>query len=351
MKLLMITRKVDLEDSSPAGFTYNWVKKLGEKLDKLYVITWQKSNRGDLPENIKIISLPDNKFLKVFVLQFELLKILPKVNGVFCHQNPEYTILSAFLSKIFRKRIVSWYAHGSVNWKLRLVNLLTNKILTSSDKGCRLKNRKKIKIIGQGIDVDYFNKKQIINNEQNNFRILSVGRISPTKDYETLIKAIEILIKEKNIKNLKVQIVGGPVLKIEQKYFNDLKEIVRNKNLEKYIEFLGPVSHNQILSYYQNSDLFVNLSQTGSMDKVILEAMACEKIVLTSNESFFDFLNDQKLIFQKKDFQKLAQKIINLISLPIDEKQVIGQQLRDKVVKNHNLDNLVSRIINQYEKR
>jgi len=27
MKLLMITRKVDENDSSPAGFTYSWVKE------------------------------------------------------------------------------------------------------------------------------------------------------------------------------------------------------------------------------------------------------------------------------------------------------------------------------------
>ena len=137
MKLLMVTRKVDENDSSPAGFTYNWVKKIGEKLEKLYVITWQKSDRGDLPNNIEIISLPDNKFFKVFVLQFELLKILPKVNGIFCHQNPEYTILSALMSKIFRKRITSWYTHGSINWRRHLLERLTNKIITVSDKSFR----------------------------------------------------------------------------------------------------------------------------------------------------------------------------------------------------------------------
>ncbi|MBU2472905.1 glycosyltransferase family 4 protein, partial [Patescibacteria group bacterium] len=329
--------------------TYNWVKKIGQRLEKLYVITWQKSEqkseRGDLPKNIEIISLFGNKFLKIFILQFKLLKILPKVNGVFCHQNPEYTILSAFLAKLFRKKIISWYAHGYIGWKLHLVNWLADKILTSSDKGCRLKNRKKIEVIGQGIDIDYFNGQSKEDNQQGCFRILSLGRISPAKDYKTLINAIEILIKERNIKNIEVQIIGGPVLKKEQKYFDDLKKIIKEKNLEKYIEFLGPISHNQILSYYQSCDLFINLSQTGSMDKVVLEAMACKRLVLTCNEAFIDFLDDQRFIFEKKNPQDLAQKIINLINLPIDEKQVIGQQSRNKVVKNHNLDNLVNKII------
>jgi len=180
MKLLMITRKVDEKDSSPAGFTYNWVKKIGQKLEKLYVITWQKSNRGDLPDNIEIISLSDNKFLKIFVLQFKLLKILPKVDGVFCHQNPEYTILSAFLTKIFRKKIVSWYTHKAVNWRRHLLERLTNKIITVSDKSFRKPLfLKKVKIVGHGIDVDYFVPNKQDKEINNKFRIISIGRISP----------------------------------------------------------------------------------------------------------------------------------------------------------------------------
>jgi len=349
MKLLMITRKVDRKDVSQASFIYAWIKKIGEKLDKLYVITWQKSDRGNLPENIEIISLPSSKFLKIFVLPFRLFKILPKVDGIFCHQNPEYTILAAPWTKLAGKKLVAWYAHGYVSWKLHLVNWLADKILTSSDKGCRLKNRKKIEVIGQGIDVDCFNCRLRKSSEQGHFKILSLGRISPIKDYGTLIQAVKILVK-KGIRDLKVKIVGGPVLKRDEKYFNDLKNIVEDKGLKDYVVFLGPVVHNKTLSYYQDCDLLINLSQTGSMDKVVLEAMACQRLILTCNEAFIDFLNDQRFIFQKKNPQDLAQKIINLMNLPLEKKQAIGQQLRDKVVKNHNLDNLVNRIISQYEK-
>jgi len=349
MKLLMITRKVDEKDSSPAGFTYNWVKKIGQKLEKLYVITWQKSARGDLPENIEIISLPNNKLLKIFVLPFKLFRVLPKVNGVFCHQNPEYTILAAPWAKLFGKKLVTWYAHGYVGWKLHLVNWLADKILTSSDKGCRLKYRKKIEVIGQGIDVDYFNKQLRVSNERSYFKILSIGRISPAKDYQTLIQAVGILVKN-GIRDLRVQIVGGPALKRDREYFNDLKDMAEDRGLKNYVGFLGPIAHHKILSYYQDCDLFINSSHTGSMDKAVLESMACERLVLTCNEAFIDLLDDQRFIFQKKNPQDLAQKIINLMNLPLEKKQAIVQQLRDKVVKNHDLDNLVNRIISQYEK-
>jgi len=348
MKLLMITRKVDRNDASPAGFTYNWVKKFGEKLEKLYVITWQKSDRGDLPENIEIISLPDNKFFKIFDLQFKLLRILPKVDGVFCHQNPEYTIITGLLARIFGKKIVSWYAHKAVNWRRRLMELFADTITTPSDKSFRNPLfPKKVLITGHGIDTGKFMSPNDAQNQK--FTILSVGRISPAKNYETLIKAVEILVKQKRESNLEVQIIGGPVLKKDKEYFTTIREMVKNKNLGEYIEFLGPVSHNEILPNYQNCDLFVNLSQTGSVDKAVLEAMSCEKIVLTSNEAFEDILKDNRLMFKQKDLYDLANKIIDLIKLSKKERQKIGQNLRKKVVENHNLNKLVDKILRTYE--
>ena len=104
-KLLMITRKVDRNDAL-AGFAWNWVKKIGENLDKFYVISWQAGDKSDLPDNIEVIFMPKNKLKKVFILWYELIRLLPKVDGLFCHMNPEYTILSAPLAKIFGKRML-----------------------------------------------------------------------------------------------------------------------------------------------------------------------------------------------------------------------------------------------------
>jgi len=388
LTLLMLTRKVDKADTSPAGFTYNWVKKLGERLDKLYVITWQKSDRSNLPENIKIISLSGNKFKKIFTLQKELLKILPKVDGIFCHQNPEYTILAAIWAKLFRKKIITWYTHKQVTWKLHLVNLLADKILTASKESCRLKNRKKIVVTGHGIDIEKF-KPLFLHRKKppslsppslrgeneggEKFTILSVGRISPVKDYKTLIEAIEILTKHTSNSTslflgekeppsfispslrgeneneggeiILVQIIGAPALEKDKKYFEKLKNLVKHKKLENCIKFLGPIPHNQILPYYQNCDLFINLSQTGSVDKAVLEAMACEKLVLTCNEAFANILNDKKLLFEPKNPQNLAQKIINLMNLSNEEKEKINYSLRREVIKNHNLNKLIEKIL------
>ena len=351
----MITRKIDRDDAL-AGFTYHWVKKLGQKVEQLKVICLEKGNLGSLSKNVKVFSLDKERysshshFIRRLVLYYNFqrlaLKLLPQIDGVFCHQNPEYTICIAPLAKLFSRKIITWYTHKQVTWKLDLVNYLADKILTASEESCRLKNRRKIEVVGHGIDVEIFKPlSQISDFKPQTFKILSIGRISPIKNYQTLIEAIEILVKYKWIDNLEVQIIGGPGLKEHQVYFDQLKQSVRDKNLENYIKFLGPIPHSQIIPYYQNSHLFVNLSQTGSLDKAVLEAMACQNLILTCNEAFFSLLQDKRLIFQPKKAPDLAEKISKIIFLSKEEKKKIREKLREEVVKNHNLDKLIEQII------
>ncbi len=344
MKLLMITRKVDRADSL-AGFVYNWVKKIGNNVDKLYVIAWQKSDRGDLPENIEIINLPQNKFLKIFALKIKAFKILLKVDGVFCHMNPEYTIIVGTIARLLKKKVVSWYVHSSVTWKMILMEKIANVCLSASEKSFRLPS-KKLVITGHGIDIDLFAPSFQVS-ANNVFRLLTVGRISPTKDYESMIKAVGD-IWGGGIKNIALDIIGAPGLREQQSYLTVLKEMVKNMNLRDVVNFLGPVPNNQISDYLRKANLFINLSGTGSLDKAVLEAMACGCLVLTSNEAFVGIL-PKELMVQNNQPKNLAEKIKWLMTLPPEKANQLRQQLRQEVVNNHNLDKLVIKIINSFK--
>lgn len=339
----MITRKVDKNDAL-AGFAYNWVKKIGENIDELCVISWQNGDDSDLPENIQVKFLPNSRLKKVFMLWLELIKILPKVDGLFCHMNPEYTILSAPLAKIFRKKTVSWYTHKQINWRRRLLELLANKIITASAESFREPwFPKKVSVVGHGIDADQFKISDLRLKTGNNFNIISVGRISPTKDYESIIKAVDIL----NNSNIHLAIIGDVILEFQRQYFESLKQMVAAKNLGRQIKFVGWVANAGMPPRYQEADLFINMSGTGSVDKAVLEAMACGCLVLTSNEAFKPIL-PKELMVEKDNPEVLADRIKWLMNLPKEEKDMIRKKLRKIVVENHNLDNLVVRIINQF---
>jgi len=347
MKLLIISQKVDINDDN-LGFFHYWLEKFANKLEKVYVVCLSEG-KHNLPENVSVYSLGKekgySKLRQLLRLQKFLFKNLKEVNGVFVHMCPIYAIASFPLVKIFRKKMLLWFLHKSVNWKLKLAEKLVDKILTASERSCRLKNREKIEIVGHGVDMEVFKPSYNIDNtdwdttvENRKFKILSAGRIAPVKDQETLIRAVDILVNQKNIKNIKVQILGTPLENHEKKYFEQLRNLIQEKKIEEYIKFLGSIPYNKMPEYYQDSDLVINLSHTGSIDKVVLEAMASGCLVLTCNEAFESTL-DNKYLFKKKDPQELVVKIISLKEVKKDKK------LREIVMENHNLKGLIDKII------
>ena len=122
-----------------------------------------------------------------------------------------------------------------------------------------------------------------------------------------------------------------------------LEEFTAENKLEKFIEFTGSVPYEKIGEYYFNADVFVHLSKTGSVDKVVLEAMASGIPVFSSSEAFKNIVFPQFLI--SGDPNELAYKIMNFTPISEDE----TSKLRDYVASNHSLKNLIERIIKEIE--
>ena len=345
MRLIVITQKVDINDGN-LGFFHRWLEKLAEKVTELRVVCLAEGEHH-LPSNTLVYSLGKekgySKLRQFFRLQKFLLKNLAETEGVLIHMCPIYAIASFPLVRAFRKRFVMFYAHGGVHIKLKVAEKVVGAILSSSVAGCRLKS-KKVKIIGQGIDTEKFkiqNSKFKITSQNSKFRILYAGRINRTKDPETIIRAIDILVNQNNLKNIKLKIIGHPLVKSEKEYLEKLKDLVKDKGLAGCVEFIDGVPYSQMPGHYQNTDLFVNPSSTGSLDKVVLEAMAAGCLVLNCNEAYQEIL-DSKYMFKKNDPEDLSQKIANLMQSPKDP------SLREIVVKNHNLDNFIAKIVQSF---
>jgi glycosyltransferase involved in cell wall biosynthesis len=170
------------------------------------------------------------------------------------------------------------------------------------------------------------------------------------KDYETLVKAIEILAKE-NLK-IRVSIIGGAGKKNQEEYLERLKKMVKEKGLLEIINFLGPIPNKDIVNYLQFSDLFANMSYTGSLDKAILEAMACGLPVLTCNEALLEVLGEYRemLMYSKGDFSDLAGKIKLFHDMEPGQKEKISRDLREIVIKGHSLERFIKIIIQLFQK-
>ncbi len=355
MKILVITQKVN-ENDATLGFFCNWLSKLAKIIGKVYVLALEKQNT-DLTGNIELYSLGKengsnrlSRFLK-FNQVLAGLCLNKKIDIIFIHMCPEYALLVFPYAKIKRIPMVMWYAHGNINMYLWLAHLLVNRVVSSSKDGFRI-NSKKLRIVDQGIDVDKFNTETPNIKPQSKKKIiLSVGRISPIKDYETLIRAADILINHKDIQDLKFQIVGAAPLNSQKRYLGLLRNMVMEYKLESYVQFVGPIPYTQIQNYYQNCDLFVSTSNTGSLDKAVLEAMVCGKLVITSNGAFRETLLPYAniLIFERKNFRQLADNIAYLLGMDERMRDKIIKGLRDEVYQTHNLNNLADKMVGVFK--
>jgi len=219
-------------------------------------------------------------------------------------------------------------------------------IFTSTKSGFRLRS-KKLNVIGQGIDTDLFKPTEQARDNKI-FRIISVGRISPVKDYETLLQALKII----SDKNIHADIIGGAGTPEQEKYFQSLRKIARGEGIEDCVDFAGPVANREIVGVLQSGDLFVNMSRTGSLDKAMLEAMACAVPILTCNEAMREVLGSYKdtLMYEKGGADRLAEKIKEFVSMNKSKREIIGRDLRQIVVRDHGLKQFVGKIISRLQK-
>ena len=344
MNLLITTQKVDKNDQL-LGFFIEWLREFAQKFEKITVLCLEKGE-FELPENVKVLSLGKDrgsgKLRQLSAFYFLIYTHRNDYDAVFVHMNPIWMVLGGICWKMLGKKKFLWYTSGGVTLKLKIAEKLADKVLTASPESFRFKS-KKVVVTGHGIDTGLFQpdfsrsnlKDGVPRFDLGEIKILSVGRIAPVKNYETLIEAAKIL-KDKE-ENFFVTIVGEAPLEQDKQYEQSLKFKVKSLKMEENFNFVGKINHKDLPQYYQSHDIFAHLSKTGSLDKTILEAMACGMKVLSSNDSSRAFLKEE-LIFNEDDHNNLAHKIQNLRNADC------GQELRNYVVENHNLDKLIGKI-------
>jgi len=353
LRVLMITQKVDLDDDV-LGFTHTWVNKLAERVAQLYVLALSVG-RYELRENVTLYSMGKERgagrlrrFVNFTCVVAPLL-LRRRVDVVFVHMVPLYAILAAPWARLAGVPMVMWYAHGHVSYTLKIAHWLVERVVSSTPEGFRLPSEKLV-IVGQGIDTEIF-KPAEGSRPSRPFTVLSVGRISPVKDYETLIEAADILVNQRGRRDLRFVVVGDAGTPEQRTYQDGLLTQLQKRGLSKYIQFAGSVPYDQIQQYYQMADLCVNTSQTGSLDKAALEAMACGLLILTCNEAFTEILGDyaDRLMFEKGNAGELAEKILDVYQTNAETRLVFGGVLRGIVVQRHSVERLMSQIVKVFK--
>ena len=283
LRLLWFNLATDA-DATGQGFTTDWINALAPYCDTIDVLT-MRQGRLAVAENVRVYSAGKEKGYSEIRRADEFYRILRRLlneghyDACFAHMQPLFALMAAPLLLPRGIPMTLWYAHKTVTLKLRMAEKVVQRVVTSSPEGFRL-NSPKVRVIGQGIDTALFRPAA---SPPACFTILSVSRIRPVKHLETMIETARLL-RDADF-DFCLRIVGE-VYPEDRAYAQELQERVAEHDLSPVIHFVGPVAYHDTVAEYQNASLLLNLSSTGSVDKAVLEAMACGLPVITSNEAF-----------------------------------------------------------------
>ena len=345
MKILLLTQKIDQTDSL-LGFFTNWVIEFARQAEKVTVICLELE-RHDLTVPVFSLGKETGRSRFKYISNFYRLIVRERGNydTVFVHMNQEYVLLGAMVWKLLGKKVYLWRNHPNGGLLTRLAVLLSDRVFCTSDRSFTARF-KKTELMPAGIDTNIFKPpaSDFIRLPQS---VLYLGRISSIKKVETIISALNILA-EKSVKFIAKFYGAGLDLPQEKKYYQAIRDQAKTLEQNGAVNFLGLIANTETPAIYQNHEVLVNTTPTGSFDKVILEMMASGGLILISNQSFRRYLPvdlQELFLCTENDPADLAKKLEVLLALPLADKQRLGQQLREVVVAEHSLKSLVAKVV------
>ena len=341
------------------------VVELNREYTKLGFDSQVISNGGKLVETIKkdggthyTFDVCSKNILSIFSRVKALTKLLKNINPDIIHVRSRVPAWLVFLAnKNLGIKVVST-VHGfnSVSFYSKIMTksdaviCVSNSIKEYIQKNYQTKEEL-ISVIPRGVDLKLFKPSSVDENFISNFKkeynlddsfvVSSVGRVTQLKDYETFIKAISLIKKEKQ--NIKALIVGG-VRSDKEDYLKSLKSLIKDLALEENIIFTG--SQSKIAEIYSLSDVVVSSSKKPeSFGRAVAEAIAMNTPVIATNHGGVKDIiveNENGFFFEVGDEKKLFKKILDSLALEFDGYNYISN--------NFSLENMLEKNLEIYER-
>lgn len=162
---------------------------------------------------------------------------------------------------------------------------------------------------------------------------VAAGRLSWSKDYPNLFQALALLPPDLDFKLL---IAGDGELRPE------LEMLVGELGLSSRVEFLGVRC--DIAELMSAADVFVLSSVGEGFALVVVEAMACECVVVATDcGGVREAFADARFLVPKQDPAALADALLAASALPREEAAELGRAARRRVVDMYSFDRFVDK--------
>ena len=329
-------------------------------------------------KKVKVFRLPvhsKNPILIIFnTIILSILILFNNINIV--HARSRAPAWSSYLACLITRRNFVTTFHGTYNFKNNFKKFYNSVMLRSKltiagsnfifnhindNYEDYLEKKKKLRVIFRGINLDYYNPKNISILKQdkmkkdwelipNAFIILMPGRLSYWKGQEKLIEALNILIEDYNISNFQAVILGSD--QGRKVYKKKLINLVQRYRLGQKIKF---IDHCQDMPLaYSLADVIVSASiEPEAFGRVSVEAQAMGKPIIASNlgGSKETILKEKSgFLYKHDDARQLAKNLNTVIELDQDTLKSIGNEGRKNVSKKFDVEAMCDSTLREYKK-
>jgi len=222
--------------------------------------------------------------------------------------------------------------------QFRIASALAKRVVCVSDDSAALSRAqgvpiRKLRTIHNGIDTRRFS----YSGPCATGPAVMIGRLSPEKDPESLVRAMQLVIREQPA--LRLEIAGaGPCMP-------SLIQLTRDLNLESHIHFHGEVKN--VAQLLARASMFILPSRTEGISLTLLEAMSRGLPVIATRVGGTPEVieeNTSGLMVAPQNPQQLAQAILQIHSGP-SRARLMGLAAHHRVATHFD----VRRMINDYE--
>lgn len=158
--------------------------------------------------------------------------------------------------------------------------------------------------------------------------LLTVSRLEHWKRVDRILKAMPDITKQNS--DVRLFILGDGSER------TNLEKLVEKLSLEKYVIFVGSISHDKVADFLNAADIFISLYDLSNVGNSLLEAMICSKCIVTlNNGDTGDYIknNQNGVLLNMEDLKSLPAIIIDLLSN--DKKRMaLGKKAGEFAVDN-----------------
>lgn len=336
MNLLVLNYSMDLNS---LVFSHQPIvaKRLATNFEKTFVISSDNILSEDFAELVVRSSNwqrghPFRNAISYYKLVLPLLFSHRKRLVIFSHMTEVQSFLIAPICRLLGIPHFLWYAHKNKSKYLRLSFPFLTGVITSTPGSCPI-NGPKVYPIGQAIDEKLFSS-TIQTSKNPPLRWYHIGRMDQSKN---IVLIIEVFQKLRNIGwEITLDLFGDISSESSRKYLDRLSRKYFTLENSNWLTFHGAIQRGRIPTTAQLYDGFVHAFQ-GSLDKAVLEAAMCKRLVVSINPEFeSEFGTPDLMVTNLTD--KLFLLMISSLELSAQEQRERINNLFNKTVQNHSLE-------------